>query len=271
MNENTPTNTQNVLSLTGPGYGLTLKREAIELKKSLLELAAPIVAITGDGDLTTARAVVKDLAAFRVQLEKSRKAVKEPVIELGRKIDEAAEKFGADCAAEEKRITGLGQAYAAEAERVRREKAEAERRAAEAAARAAAEEARRVEAAAAAERARIAAEARAAETAQADLVRRAQAAEAERIAAQQAAARAQAAAAAATEATQFASPAVDGVKVELDYEVEDIHALYMEVPSLVDLTPRRREILAMLNRIAASGAVPQIAGLKVVEKLKLRK
>ena len=265
------TTTQNVLSLTGPGYGLTLKREAIELKKQLIALAEPITAITTTEDLDGARAVVKDLAAFRVQLEKSRKLVKEPVIELGRKIDAAAEKFGADAAAQEKRITALGQAFAAEVERQRKEKAEAERRAAEAAARAAAEEARRVEAEAAAERARIAAEARAAETAQADLVRRAQAAEAERIAAQQAAARAQAAAAAAIEATKFAAPAVDGVKAELDYEVEDIHALYAAMPSLVDLTPKRRDILAMLNRLVASGAVPQIAGLKVVEKIKLRK
>jgi len=261
---------QTVLSLTGPGYGLSLKLEAIELKKSLLALSAPILSVTSTEDLDAARVVVKELAAFRVQLEKSRKAVKEPVIELGRKIDEAAEKFGEDCAREEKRITVLGQAYAAEQERKRRDAAERERKAAEEAARAAAEEARRIEAIAAAERARIAAEAQQVETRQADLARQDQAAAAERLAAEQAMARAEAQAKLALEATRFVAPAVAGTKAVLDYEIEDIHALYEQMPGLVELSPRRREILAMLERVSAYEEVPVIAGLKVVQKLKLK-
>lgn len=262
----TQTQTPAILTLSGDGYGLTVRREAIELKNALLERAATVEAITDDDSLGNARLVVKDLAAFRNTLEKSRKAVKEPVLELGRKIDEAAANFGAEVAAEEKRITALGQAYAAEQERIRREAAEKARREAEAAARAAAEEARRL----AAEQAAAQAATRAAEQREQDAVRRAQEEMALRIAAEREAARLKAEAAAAAEATRFSAPAVAGVKADLDFEVTDIHALYLARPDLVEMTPRRAKILAHLKANRTMNDPHDLPGVKVIEKLKLK-
>lgn len=245
----TPNTELTVFRLTGDGFGLTANRNAIELRETLLDRADELQTCTEVAEVAPIRDLLRDLASFRNRLEESRKAVKAPLLELGKKIDDAAKSFGQEAAAEEKRLSGLVTAFAAEEERKRREAAEAARREAEARARAAAEEARRI----AAEEARTA--------------REKQAQEAAKLAAAQAAARA----AAAEEATRFSAPAVSGVKAELDFEVEDIQALHAAMPSLVDLTPRRRDILAMLARLAASGAVPTIPGIKVIEKLKVTK
>lgn len=263
----TTTQTTDLLTLSGDGYGLTVRREAVALKQSLLERAAEVQAVTNDDEIGTARVVVKDLAAFRNTLEKSRKAVKEPVLELGRKIDDAAAKFGAEVAAEEKRITALGQAYAAEQERIRREAAEKARREAEEAARKAQEEARRL----AAEQAAAQAATRAAEQREQDAVRRAQEEMARRVAAEREAARLKAEAAAAAEAAKFSAPAVAGVKADVDFEVVNVHELYVAHPELVDLTPKRAAILAHLKTARTFGKPLELPGVIVKEKLTLRK
>jgi chromosome segregation ATPase len=238
-----------VFRLTGDGFGLTANRAAIELRESLLDRADELQTCTNSAESVTIREVIRDLASFRNRLEESRKAVKAPLLELGKKIDDAAKTFGGDAAQEEKRLAGLVTSYAAEEERKRREAAEAARREAEAKACAAAEEARRI----AAEEARTAREKQAQEAAQA--------------AAAQAAARA----AAAEEATRFSAPAVSGVKAELDFEVEDIRKLYEIAPMLVEVLPRRAAILAELKRMRDAGHVVGLPGIRVVEKLKVTK
>lgn len=256
------TTEKQILTLSGDGYGLTIKRDAIELKEGLLRDASAVQQIESEQDVTQARGLVKQLAAFRNQLEKSRKAVKEPVLEVGRKIDAAAEKFGAEIVAEEKRITALGQAYAAEQERVRREVAEKMRREAEEAARKAAEEARIMAEKAATAEAAL----RKSQTVEADAVRRAEAEMQRRIEAEREAARLKIEAQAVAQASIFDAPAVAGTKAEVDYEITDIIALQKAAPQLVELTPKRAAILAFLK---ASPGV-QVPGIKIVEKIKFR-
>lgn len=245
----TPSTELTVFRLTGDGFGLTANRAAIELRETLLDRADEVQACTEVAQVAPIRDIIRDLASFRNRLEESRKAVKAPLLELGKKIDDAAKSFGGDAAAEEKRLTGLVTTFAAEEERKRREAAEVARREAEARARAAAEEARRI----AAEEART--------------LREKQAQEAAKLAAEQAAARA----AAAEEAARFTAPAISGVKAELDFEVDDLRLLYEVAPMLVELTPKRASILAELKRLRDSGHVVGLPGIRVVEKLKVTK
>lgn len=251
-----------ILTLSGDGYGLTVKTEAIALKESLLQSALTVQKIESEPEVAQARALVKQLAAFRTQLEKSRKAVKEPVLEVGRKIDAAAEKFGAEVLAEEKRIIALGQAYAAEQERIRRQVAEKMRREAEEAARKAAEEARILAQQAAAAEAAL----RKSQNAEAEAIQRAEVEMKKRIEAEREAARLKLEAQAVAAAAVFDAPAVAGTKAEADYEITDINALRAAAPQFVELTVKRAVLLAFIK----SSPGVQIPGVKIVEKIKFR-
>lgn len=242
------------LILSGNGYALGIAPGAEALKRSLLEASAVVVQVSSGLTHETAMGILRDLAAFRLALEKSRKAVKQPVLDLGSAIDAKAKSFGAEIHAEEARITRLVQDHAA--------KIEAERRKREAEARAQAE---------AAERQRLEAERKQREAAEA--AARAEAAKG-RAAREKAEAEAEAARAEARRLEALASapaapvplpPPPSAVKPDLDFEITDIHALYKAAPELVDLCPRRREILAAIK----SGA--RFAGVKVVEVFNVRK
>ena len=55
-----------------------------------------------------------------------------------------------------------------------------------------------------------------------------------------------------------------------DFEVTDIKSLYQNFPELVDLTPRRADILARIKGFATSyGKLPDVPGLRVFEKPKV--
>lgn len=281
------------LILAGSGYSLEVSPDAEAQKAELLKHAALIVEVKDNTAADAARNQVKRLAAMRNAVEKSRKTVKEPVLKIGKDIDTKAADFMSAIAKEETRLTGLIGAHAAEVERLRMEairkqqEEERARLAAEAEARRKAEEADRAaaEAAAQAEAARKAAEAaqwaddedtEAAEKAKAEAERAAAAAKAEqeRIAAEAAETKRQAdeAAAAAQQQAMIASTAAtSGVKMELDFEVEDIAELHRKHPQLVELSPRRADILAMLKMLAPSSpeGVPTLAGLKVFKRAKV--
>lgn len=255
-------NEKTTLILTGDGYGLTIAPEAEALRAKLLADASSISEVTDEQSCAIARQALKSLADFRLRLEKSRKDVKEPVLDLGRKIDKAAADFGAPTSTEEKRINGLIANYAAEQERKRREaEAEARRQAAEA-------ERLRLEA----ERAKREAEEAAKRAANADQMTlddvasqaaakaEAEAAERARLEAQQKAAQA---------AIAATSPSVAKAKPVLDYTVTDIVALYRACPDLVDLTPKRREILARLKAMQDRDIPPAIPGIQVTEVFKV--
>jgi hypothetical protein len=204
------------LILAGDGYQLTIADEAIQRKAMILS-ASSTIQIVGDNDESAvAQRHTRQLAAMRIEVEKSRKLVKEPVNRIGKMIDQAAAEFLIEINAEEGRIKRL---IGNHAEEVLRIKAEAERveRAAFEAARAARE---------AAEEGGIAAV----------------------IAAKKAAAeKMDASAEVAT------TKVAEGVRFDWDFEVIDLHLLAAKEPMLVKIEPRRAEILAELKDMEEHG------------------
>jgi len=204
------------LILAGDGYQLTIADEAIQRKADILS-ASSTIQIVGDNDESAvAQRHARQLAAMRIEVEKSRKLVKEPVNRIGKMIDQAAAEFLVEIAAEEGRIKQLVGKHAEEVLRIKAEKEAAERAAFEAA-RAARE---------AAEEGGIAAV----------------------IAAKKAAAeKMEASAEVAT------TKVADGVRFAWDFEVVDLHMLAEREPMLVKIEPRRAEILAELKDMEEHG------------------
>lgn len=257
------------LILSGEGYRLEIAPDATEQKTKLIEAAAKVTEVNNEEGALVAREHVKELAAMRNLVEKSRKAIKAPVLQVGKDIDTKAAEFVAEITAEEKRISGLIATHAAEVERQRREaerlrqEEERKRLAAEAEAQRKAEEA---------EKAKQAADASfwdedddATKKAEADAAAKQAEADAEKARAE----------AIAQEERQRALAAntkqVDGVKWEPDFEVVDIHSVYRFSADFVEITPRRKPILdaIKLHMEQNAGELPDIPGLKVTKKAKV--
>jgi hypothetical protein len=204
------------LILAGDGYQLTIADEAIQRKAELLANSAVITAVADNDDSARAQYHTRQLAAMRIEVEKSRKLVKEPVNRIGKMIDQAAAEFLIEITAEEGRIKQLVGKHAEEVLRIKAEKEAAERAAFEAA-RAARE---------AAEEGGIAA------------VLAAKRAAAEKLEASNEVA---------------ATKVAEGVRFAWDFEVIDLHLLAAKEPMLVKIEPRRAEILAELKDMEEHG------------------
>jgi len=214
---------------------------------------------------------VRDIKRLLKEVEDGRKAVKAPVLDIGRKIDAAAAEFTATLEAEANRLTGLLTSYetqqrriAAEAEAKRQEeirKQEAEARAAQAEIERKAREA---------EAARQAAERAAREATNAEA--RAKAQEAARKAMEEAAALAaqkekEAASAKLEQAELTRAPAPVAPKAAGTavsqlwvFEVTDIKALHAARPELVDLYERRADIITRIRQ-----GEREIPGLRIYQ------
>ncbi len=226
--------------------------QALELRDDAIERAGLIAKVNSPVSQEQAVEAQKDLRRVLNLVESARKAVKEPVLEMGRKIDAAAKQFVADLAKEEIRIARLVGDYQAEqlaiaraAERKRQEelaRIEAER---QEAVRKAQEEATRAAAQAKTEEERKAIEA----AAQREAQRQAE------LAAQQLEAL----------GAPPAPPKAEGQSVRPVYrwEVTDIWKLARMHPGLVRIEPNRQEI----NDVIASGT-RQIDGLRIWEEVK---
>lgn len=251
--------------------------DAIQAKEQALEASALIGRVTNDQEELLAHSAQRSLEQLIRYCEKSRKLVKEPVLELGRKIDKAAAAFAEELKLEGERVGSLTGGYAA--------LKEAKRMAAEAAARAEelriirerfAEEQRLAREAAEAQRkldeeaaaiAKRAAEARNAEEATK--------AEQERIDLEKLKAQAEAKSleqfdALAEEASRKVAAVIVPVPAKLEGQVirheweiivTDIWALVRAHPSCVKVEPRLTEIKIILN---AGGTV---AGVKATKKV----
>ena len=220
------------LILAGDGYQLTIAPEAIQRKTDILS-ASSTIQIVGDNDESAvAQRHTRQLAAMRIEVEKSRKLVKEPVNRIGKMIDAAAAEFLIEINAEEGRIKRL---IGNHAEEVLRLKAEAERveRAAFEAARAARE---------AAEEGGIAAV----------------------IAAKKAAAEKMEASA------EVASAKVaEGVRFTWDFEIDDLAAVYRAAPEFITLEIKRSAVLEWFREmeradvdVAAAASLVNIRAFK---------
>jgi hypothetical protein len=222
------------LILAGDGYQLTIAPEAEERKLELLVQAATITEVNTNDESADAQFVSRRLAAMRIEVEKSRKLVKEPVNRIGKLIDSTANNFMAAIEAEEKRITRIVGNHAEEVARIQREKERAE-----------------AQAFAEARAAREAAQAFAAAADSTGHIRdilAAKQAERDRLAA---------AAQRMLASDELASTKVaDGVRFAWDFEVADINMLYLRDRSLVEITPRRAAILALIRGCAESGRDP---------------
>lgn len=220
------------LILSGQGYELTIAPEAEARKRALLDKAGHVLAVRDNDDSADAQRVSRALGAMRIEVEKCRKAVKEPVNRIGKLIDKAAADFVAEIEAEEKRIHGLVGAHAEEVARLKRLKEEEERRAFEEAR--AAREAAEAAAAAAESTGKIS-----------DI-----------IAAKQAIHKRTEALMARMEASDdvAATNVANGVRFAWDFEVEDPAAVFRAAPELVKLEVRRAEVLAWFRELESADA-----------------
>jgi dTMP kinase len=290
----------NALAILGDGYQIQITPEAEKQKTTIINAARAVVAVTDADSCDIAQSRLRSLASVRTAVESSRKLVKAPVIDLGKRIDGIAADFVAEVIAEEARLSGLVTEYAREQQRIKREaelaaeqerqRVERERHEAEMAAQ---REAARIErerqaaerAAHEAEIARLKAEAAQSEEGQ----RAAREAQEKALAAQrEAEARAEAArrqaeadAAAAREreeaariaaAEAVAAPAPAGIREEIDFEVEDILAFVAKFPQLCRIEPKRADVLAALKKsFERNGKLPEVAGLRVFQNLKIKR
>jgi len=288
-NEN---NEDKTLVLAVGGYELSITPHAERVKLGLLQQAALIISIDTPEACNVARIGLKELAAFRLDLERSRKLVKEPVLKLGKDIDTKAAEFGSEVEAEEERIKKLVADFAAEQERQRRQAEEDARKAKEEAERLKREaeqaEIDRQRAELEAERLKLEQEKKqliaaqspaAAVTGGGFLAKRRAEAEQRHLAEQAAAAgqrsvelkeQAEEQAAMASDAALASTlPAVAGVKPMLDFTVVDVAALYRHAPHLCTLIPNRSAILAALKQMQNANLTTEIPGLQVREVFKV--
>jgi chromosome segregation ATPase len=292
--------TTTALAILGDGYQIQITPEAEKQKATIINAARAVVAVTDADSCDIAQSRLRSLASVRTAVESSRKLVKAPVIDLGKRIDGIAADFVAEVIAEEARLSGLVTEYAREQQRIKREAelaAEQERQRIE-------RERHEAEMAAQREAARIERERQAAERAshEAEIARlKAEAAQSEEgqraareaqekaLAAQrEAEARAESArrqaeadAAAAREreeaariasAEAVAAPAPAGVREEIDFEVDDILEFVAKFPQLCRIEPKRAEVLAALKKsFARNGKLPEVAGLRVFQNLKVKR
>lgn len=230
MNE---TNEIMPLILAGDGYQLTISAEAEARKASIIEKSSAITTVFSNDDSARAQRHTRSLAAMRIEVEKSRKLVKEPVNRIGKMIDAAAAAFMIEINAEEGRIKQLINNHAEEVMRIKAEKERIEREAFEAA-RAARE---------AAEEGGIAA------------VIAAKKATAEKLEAS---------------ADLASTRLADGIRFAWDFEVFDLHKLAEKEPMLVRIEPRRAEILAELKDMEEHGyqveALASTFGIRAFKK-----
>lgn len=221
------------LILAGDGYKLTISDEAIQRKTEMLLSSLNILVVTDNDESAVAQRHTRQLAAMRIEVEKSRKLVKEPVNRIGKMIDAAASEFLVEITAEEGRIKQLINNHAEEVMRIKAEKERIEREAFDAA--------------------RIAREA--AEEGGIAAV----------IAAKQAAAE-KLEASAEVASTKLAG----GIRFAWDFEIDDIAAVYRVAPEFINLEVKRAAVLAWFREmeradvdVAAAASLVNIHAFKI--------
>ena len=241
--------------------GISVSPDAYTRRAEAVEAARFITAVSSDFGFSEAAEALKGLQSLQKETEASRKTVKAPVLDLGKKIDATAAEFLRDIDAEASRLKQLMTVYQVEQDRKR---AEAERKRQEEEAKA-----RRAEEARLADLRRKEEEARRAEINARNESERAAAEERRKAAEAQAAAEAEAARvreATAPVAVTVAAPKPAGVAVQRawDFEITDMKAFAAAYPDLVTITPKRSDVLALLR-----AGTRQLAGTRIFETTKV--
>jgi len=239
---------KNQITVSGSGYAIQVSDDARKISQELMLKASTITTLT-DANIDDVRTTIKELASFRLALEKSRKQAKEPVLEQGKAIDSLAKEFGQPTQSEEDRLESLLRDYAIEVARKRREREEEERKIAQELARKEAE----LLAAEEAKQKALEVEDIFAEPEPVDIF----ANENSSIALEVAVLKSQ------QQMTTTIEP-LKGAKMVVDYEVVDANELACRHPQLVTITPKRSEILAAIR------AGVSISGIRTFEKMEVR-
>ena len=87
--------------LSGDGYSLSIDPMAHVRKQTMLSASAAIEKVTTNDESGDARVHLSRLAAIRIAVDKCRKEIKEPVLRVGKLIDQAAKDFLAEIEVEE--------------------------------------------------------------------------------------------------------------------------------------------------------------------------
>jgi len=119
------------LILAGSGYTIEIAPEAITRRDDLLARAETVTTVTSNLESQDASFHLRRLAELRIEVEKARKQVKEPVNRIGKLIDQTAKDYLEDVAHHESRLKCLIADHAEEQERRRHEAEEVERAATE--------------------------------------------------------------------------------------------------------------------------------------------
>ncbi len=279
---------ENPMWLQGPLPTVSISKSAEKLKKDLLAESTKAFrgAITHPDLAIGMKAMRDEINKVLIDVEKTRAAIKKPVLDKGREIDQCASTFTMDLTVEKLRLEKLLGDFARKQEEIRQAAAEQARKQQEEADRLLREQQRKEEeqrlAAERAERLRIGAEQAAAEAETKKERMAAQRAqeEADRVQAEAdgkqkeafdlSLQQGQAEMSAYRTGLVVADSQVKGVRPTLDFEVLDVNALYRVAPELVELTPKRRDILARLKAQQECGLGIGIAGIRVVERMVVR-
>ena len=219
--------------------------------------------------------VLRDIARLLKETEDGRKQVKQPVLDLGRRIDAAAAEFVATLEAQKTRLNGLLVTYeteqrkiAMEAERVRQAEIARQQKEAREAQEKIDREARD------AEQARLKAERAAREATNAEARAKAQEEARKAMEAQQQAAAAKAQQEEAVrlqqaELLRAPAPVVTraagaSVQTPWTFEVVNIRELYAANPDLVELSVKRSDVLALIRT-----GTREIPGLRIYQETKV--
>ncbi|MDP0498706.1 MAG: hypothetical protein Q7P63_01280 [Verrucomicrobiota bacterium JB022] len=205
-----------------------------EARGAALKAAAEITTVVDSWDAEVATDAVRQCKNLAKEVEAARKQVKQPILDLGRKIDDTSKEFSKDLNAQVQRLERLLGAYQA-----------AEREKAEKARRAALEEERKIREAAQ----REAAEAFTDEEAEQAL---------NNAADQVSALRQQ-------NTTLDYKPAGTALLIQRKFEVEDIDALFQARPELCKIEPNNEAIRSLLK---VSKKLPSIPGIRAWEEAK---
>lgn len=260
------------LLLSGDGYQISTTKEALRLKHELCDAAEGIVMVEDHPGALLAKETRDSINEVLKAIEKNRKEVKAPILKAGDAVDDAAKAYVLELKGAMGRIDGLLGEFA-RAEDIKRQ--EALRLAQQQAMEAQRLEQERIRKDQEAERLLIGAQNAAAEAETAKQRREAAKAEAEALERQrQADALMRQTVTAQQEAyhsSQIAAQSrVAGVRPKLDFTVLDVKKLYEAYPQFVELTPKRRDILAHMNKLADDGFPVFMAGLEVREDWKVR-
>jgi len=238
------------------GVAVEFIPEAYKRRDDALVPTLAIVAVTTPKEQATAVAALRGLKAISKEVEASRKAAKAPVLDLGKRVDAIAEQFVAPVVVEEQRLTKLLTDFEVEQKRLRDEEArkaqaDADRLAAEQRKKADELRAQRTEA----ERQLAAAREQAANAETKEELaasRKAIAQAVQRVV--DLGGRIESANDAAVVARAFTTPvpkaaAPSGLTAQQPwtFEILDLKAFAAACPDLVEITPKRSAILAMIR------------------------